>query len=37
MALPEHWQPSSEERIAKWVTAFAALTVAAIALRNKRT
>jgi hypothetical protein len=37
MTLPEHWQPSSEQRIKTWLAAFAALTATAIALRSKRT
>ena len=34
--LLEHQQPSSDERILKWVGAFAALTAAALLVRRSR-
>ena len=34
--LPEHNQPSSDARIAKWVGALAALTAVALAARRVR-
>jgi hypothetical protein len=37
MALPDHWQPSSDARILAWVGAFATLTAAALWVRNART
>jgi hypothetical protein len=33
--LPEHYRPSSDARILKWVGAFAALTVGAVLLRRR--
>jgi MYXO-CTERM domain-containing protein len=33
-ALPEHWQPSSDERIVKWVVALGGLALAALWLRR---
>jgi hypothetical protein len=37
MDLPEHWQPSSDERILAWVGTLATLTAAAVWLRSART
>jgi hypothetical protein len=37
MDLPEHWQPSSDERILAWVGTLATLTAAALWVRNART
>jgi hypothetical protein len=37
MALPDHWQPSSDERILTWVGTLATLTAAALWVRNART
>jgi len=37
MALPEHWQRSSNERILAWVGTLATLTGAAFWVRNERT
>ena len=36
MALPEHWQRSSDERILAWVGTLAALTAAAFWVRAAR-
>jgi hypothetical protein len=36
MALPEHFQPSSDRRIAAWLGAFAALTAGALWIRRSR-
>jgi hypothetical protein len=37
IALPEHWQPSSDRRILTWVAALTALTGTAIWVRRART
>jgi hypothetical protein len=37
MDLPEHWQPSSDERILAWVGTLATLTAAALWMRSART
>jgi len=37
MDLPEHLQPSSDERILAWVGTLATLTVAALWVRTART
>jgi hypothetical protein len=35
MALPEHYTPSSDRRIATWIGAFAALTAAALVIKRR--
>jgi hypothetical protein len=37
IALPEHWQPSSDRRILTWVAALTALTATAVWIRRART
>jgi hypothetical protein len=36
MALPEHWQPSSDRRVLTWLGAMAAMTAGAIWVRRVR-
>jgi hypothetical protein len=36
MALPEHYRPSSDRRIATWIGAFAALAAGAVLIRRGR-
>jgi hypothetical protein len=36
MALPEHWQPSSDGRILTWLTGLTVLTAGAIWVRRSR-